>query len=63
MDFLKKGMFGGGRKGDSELAQMRIIRQLSQEENSLNEMERDVAIDFNQYEDLKFEDDLDSDKE
>ena len=65
MEFLKKGVFSGGRKSDQDsINQMRMNVQMSNFDDSADcEMEKQVVIDYKQYQDLKFEDDLDSDKE
>ena len=43
---------------------MRMNVQMSNFDDSADcEMEKQVVIDYKQYQDLKFEDDLDSDKE
>lgn len=59
-----KGMFGKGKGFDKELmAQMRMFQQNQNDELGDGEMEKNIFVDYKQYEDLNFDDDLDSDRE
>lgn len=57
-----KGLFGktGGRNIDKDMMRMMAAHI---DEAGESDFERQIAIDFKHYEDLKFDDDLDSDKE
>jgi hypothetical protein len=66
MDILMKGVFGRGKGIDKDLmTQMRMFQQTNQmDELGEAEIEKNtVYVDYKQFDELNFDDDLDSDRE
>jgi hypothetical protein len=66
MDILMKSVFGRGKGIDKDLmTQMRMFQQTNQMDE-LGEIETEkntIYIDYKQFDELNFDDDLDSDRE